>query len=449
MAPMEKSPSLASIADANVYSGRKLFSVKQQCLQFKIGDGDSVDDQPQSTNSYSDLFSSYVSACQRSKSSVGLARHCSANSYLDLYDPRTPVTKSSERTENVGFSLSPSHPKMYSITNSAPRSSNDPLTNSFPDEIGIVPADVTSTKDDGNFVPDLATLDHHLLIANAQKLMEDVDETMRKSSEVFRRLSEQLESDHPSNTCVLRRRTSSLSNEQRTSRQRRPSRLSLRSNSNSTSSPTRDMWLPNSLNRASSAENLDGGRSKRRHVAAVMEVARAADAQRAVDVRLPEASIRIWASEIVHAVASLHAMGIICRDLNPNNILLGDHGHVLLSYFSQWDCVYKSIDCAARDDLYTAPEVDGIFAVTEACDWWSVGALLFELLTGKSLQSCHPGGIWSHTTLNIPGPLSAEADSLLQELLRYDPRERLGGGVQGAEAVRAHPFFEGVDWSQL
>ncbi|XP_030893422.1 ribosomal protein S6 kinase delta-1 isoform X5 [Leptonychotes weddellii] len=101
---------------------------------------------------------------------------------------------------------------------------------------------------------------------------------------------------------------------------------------------------------------------------------------------IPEGCIQRWAAEMVVALDALHREGIVCRDLNPNNILLNDR------------------------------EVGAITEETEACDWWSLGAVLFELLTGKTLVECHPAGINTHTTLNMPECVSEEARSLIQQM---------------------------------
>ncbi|KAM6165843.1 ribosomal protein S6 kinase delta-1 isoform 2-T2 [Erethizon dorsatum] len=164
---------------------------------------------------------------------------------------------------------------------------------------------------------------------------------------------------------------------------------------------------------------------------------------------IPEGCIQRWAAEMVVALDALHREGIVCRDLNPNNILLNDRGHIQLTYFSRWSEVEDSCDSDAIERMYCAPEVGAITEETEACDWWSLGAVLFELLTGKTLVECHPAGINTHTTLNMPESVSEEARSLIQQLLQFNPLERLGAGVAGVEDIKSHPFFTPVDWAEL
>ncbi|MEE6473962.1 hypothetical protein FKM82_010227, partial [Ascaphus truei] len=164
---------------------------------------------------------------------------------------------------------------------------------------------------------------------------------------------------------------------------------------------------------------------------------------------IPENCIQRWAAEIVLALDALHREGIVCHDLNPNNILLNDRGHIQLTHFSRWSEVADSCDSDAIQRMYCAPEVGGIAEETETCDWWSLGALLFELLTRKALVQCHPAGINTHTSLNMPEYVSKEARSLIQQLLQFNPSERLGAGVAGVEDIKSHPFFAGVDWVEL
>ncbi|XP_068820738.1 ribosomal protein S6 kinase-like 1 isoform X2 [Capricornis sumatraensis] len=160
---------------------------------------------------------------------------------------------------------------------------------------------------------------------------------------------------------------------------------------------------------------------------------------------LKEEQVRQWAAETLLALEALHQQGVLCRDLNPRNLLLDQAGHIRLTYFGQWSEVEPQCCREASHNLYSAPEVGGISELTEACDWWSFGSLLYELLTGTS----HPSGIQPHTQLQLPEWLSGPAASLLTELLQFDPARRLGAGGGGVHELKAHPFFSSIQWSKL
>ncbi|XP_034964348.1 ribosomal protein S6 kinase-like 1 [Zootoca vivipara] len=162
-----------------------------------------------------------------------------------------------------------------------------------------------------------------------------------------------------------------------------------------------------------------------------------------------EDQIQLWAAELVLALEGLHQQGILCQDLNPRNLLLDDTGHIHLTYFGQWTEVEPQCCNEALEDLYCAPEVGGISKLTEACDWWSFGALLYELLSGTSLAQNHPSGIHPHTKVHLPEKLSQSASSLVSELLQYDPKQRLGSGKEGVNRIKAHPFFSTIQWNKL
>ncbi|XP_044292100.1 ribosomal protein S6 kinase-like 1 [Varanus komodoensis] len=164
---------------------------------------------------------------------------------------------------------------------------------------------------------------------------------------------------------------------------------------------------------------------------------------------IKEDQIQVWAAELILALEGLHQQGVLCQDLNPRNLLLDDTGHIRLTYFGQWSEVERQCCTQALEDLYCAPEVGGISELTEACDWWSFGALLYELLSGTSLAQNHPSGIHPHTQLHLPERLSHSASSLLSELLQYEPNQRLGSGEEGVNKIKSHPFFSTIQWNKL
>lgn len=164
---------------------------------------------------------------------------------------------------------------------------------------------------------------------------------------------------------------------------------------------------------------------------------------------LREGQVKQWAAEMLLALEALHQQGVLCRDLNPQNLLLDQAGHIQLTYFGQWSEVEPQCSQEAVDCLYSAPEVGGISELTEACDWWSYGSLLYELLTGMALSQSHPSGFQAHTQLQLPEWLSGPAASLLTELLQFDPQRRLGAGGGGTRRLKSHPFFSTIQWSRL
>ncbi|MEQ2239806.1 Ribosomal protein S6 kinase alpha-4, partial [Ilyodon furcidens] len=175
-----------------------------------------------------------------------------------------------------------------------------------------------------------------------------------------------------------------------------------------------------------------------------------------------EEAVRIYIGEIILALEHLHKLGIVYRDIKLENILLDSEGHVMLTDFGlskeflEEDKERTYSFCGTIE--YMAPEIiRGKTGHGKSVDWWSLGILMFELLTGaspftlegernsqsevsKRILRCDPP---------FPSMIGPVAKDLLRKLLVKDPHKRLGSGPRGAEDIKAHPFFKGLNWSDL
>mmetsp|Transcript_12292 Transcript_12292/g.36980 ORF Transcript_12292/g.36980 Transcript_12292/m.36980 type:complete len:489 (-) Transcript_12292:1086-2552(-) len=213
---------------------------------------------------------------------------------------------------------------------------------------------------------------------------------------------------------------------------------------------------------------------------------------------LSEEMTRFYIAETVLALESIHRRNYIHRDIKPDNLLLDARGHMQLSDFG----LCKPVDVshlsailegdgahhnrsakmppaaasartreeqlqhwhANRRKLafstvgtpdYIAPEVLQKAGYGMECDWWSLGAIMFEMLVGyppfysdEPMQTCRKIVSWRQY-LRFPEevPVAPLARDLICRLL-CDVDDRIGTHG-GAAEIKAHPFFEGVDWQNL
>ena len=151
---------------------------------------------------------------------------------------------------------------------------------------------------------------------------------------------------------------------------------------------------------------------------------------------------------------TLHSLDVIYRDLKPENILLDYQGHIALCDFGL--CKLNMKDKEKTDTFcgtpeYLAPELLLGQGYSKVVDWWTLGVLLYEMLTGlppyydedvpkmykKILQE----------PLRFPDGFDRDAKDLLIGLLSRDPKRRLG--YNGAHEIKRHPFFSQLSWKRL
>ena len=86
----------------------------------------------------------------------------------------------------------------------------------------------------------------------------------------------------------------------------------------------------------------------------------------------------------------------------------------------------------------------------KSVDWYLLGVLLYEMIIGKTPYFSESKEELFHNIksgkLKINRSLTPEAIDLLKCLLNRNPNKRLGAGKDGANAIKAHPFFQEIDW---
>ena len=101
---------------------------------------------------------------------------------------------------------------------------------------------------------------------------------------------------------------------------------------------------------------------------------------------------------------------------------------------------------------YLAPETLSDTDLSYACDYWSLGVILYQLLCGvtpfkgrsdldtyQNIQKCHE--------ISFKKNIDPQAKDLIQQLLTKDPTLRIG--FNSIEEIKSHPFFEGVNWETV
>ena len=172
--------------------------------------------------------------------------------------------------------------------------------------------------------------------------------------------------------------------------------------------------------------------------------------------RMLEREVVFYTAEIVLALEWLHERGIIYRDLKPENVLLDRRGHVVLSDFGfAKGCIVEPTQTNSFLGTTHAmsPEMINGSGHGKGTDWWALGVLITELLTGRppwqagnkqKLQEMIVSG-----PLHLPKYLSIPAKSIIQGLLKRTIDKRLGCGDDGVTAIKNHAFFANVNWQKV
>ena len=136
----------------------------------------------------------------------------------------------------------------------------------------------------------------------------------------------------------------------------------------------------------------------------------------------------------------LHEHGWVYRDLKPSNVMLDVEGHAHLVDFGLCKRVEKRMRrwSTGGSVEYLSPEVFESGKYDASVDWWSLGVVLWEMLSG---------GVPTNGVLEKPWYMSMGAFNVCYRLMERDVKRRLG--ACGSDEVKRHPFFVSVDWEAM
>lgn len=162
---------------------------------------------------------------------------------------------------------------------------------------------------------------------------------------------------------------------------------------------------------------------------------------------------KFYAAQIVTVFEYLHNQDFIYRDLKPENLLLDVEGYVKITDFGFAKRVAFKTYTLCGTPEYIAPEVLLNKGHGKGVDWWTLGILIFEMLGGQPpFVDDDPMGIYQQILagkVNFPRFFERNAKNLIKKLLTADLTKRFGCLKNGAEDIRKHKWFSGLDYEAL
>ena len=157
---------------------------------------------------------------------------------------------------------------------------------------------------------------------------------------------------------------------------------------------------------------------------------------------------QFYIASVVSMFSYMHSLRVVYRDLKPENLLLDAQGYLKLVDFGFAKVLIDRTWTLCGTPEYLAPEIVLNKGHGFAADWWCVGILAFECLTGTTpFVSNDPMEAYRKIVKGrVPWPaqLTTNARDFIDRLLCVDPSHRLGSFKGGSKDVRNHGWFDGL-----
>jgi len=159
-----------------------------------------------------------------------------------------------------------------------------------------------------------------------------------------------------------------------------------------------------------------------------------------------------YVAEVILALEFLHNHNILYRDLKPENILLDAEGHIKLADFGLSKIgvnTFRGANTICGTANYLSPEMALGNEYGLCIDWWAVGILFYELLTGHApwkTKNFIQEIIQSAVDFSV-AKVSPCLVEVLSGFLEKNPKNRLG--CTGTKQIKKQRFFESIDWDAL
>jgi CRP-like cAMP-binding protein len=146
---------------------------------------------------------------------------------------------------------------------------------------------------------------------------------------------------------------------------------------------------------------------------------------------------------------------IIYRDLKPENMLIDKEGYVKVIDFGFAKVADGKCFTLCGTPEYMAPEIILGRGYDISVDWWALGILIYECLSGESPFSANDQNAICRKIVqrSFKYPKTAmftpDAKDIIDKLLQKKGSDRLASGPSGASAVKNHPFYKSIDWNGL